>query len=377
MVALKQLIGRRTAIGPIGLDLGRTCLRVAQVRSSGQRRTVSLLSSLPIKDQSAALTPENPMFDRVARWLRQVGATGRTAVVGLSAPDVELHAMQLPPVSDSIDPAHIRQAARFEVERLMRFDEGAAEIDFWRTPPVKGAASGAIGVAASKATVSTMLALCRDARLDCSRVDAAPCALARFGLAWRGNHAVDEEIWGLLDLGERSSRLILCAGPTPVLARAFDYGGDSWASKIADSLRVSRDTAQHQLRDCGISRVARDRSREGSQNAINVVAEMIYNVLRRDLDAMQQELERSYRYVLTCYAQRRPGPLILTGGGACMPNLAGLFAERLGIEVIVPSLDAENGPVGLDFEPVAHRVRDPIACYACAIGLSIGEGTDD
>lgn len=373
MVALKQILPRRAVTGPLGLDLGRTSVRVAQVRAAGEKRTVTLLSSLPVKEESATLNPSHPAFDRVARWLRQIGAAGRNTIVGLSAPDVELHAMQLPPSSDDVDPEQIRQAARFEIERLMRFDEGAAEIDFWRTPPVKGAASGAIGVAASKATVSTMLALCRDAKLDCTRVDATPCALARFGLAWRGTHTVDEEVWGVLDLGDRSSRLILCAGPTPVLARAFDYGGDSWAARIAESLRVSRLTAQQQMRDFGICRVARDRTQQGA----TVVGEMIYSVLRRDLDTMQQELERSYRYVLSCYAQRRPGPLILTGGGACMPNLADLFAERLGIEAIVPTLDDAQQPAGLDFSPVMSRVRDPIPCYACAIGLSLSGRSDD
>lgn len=377
MGALKQLTSRRTVTGPIGLDLGRTSARVAQVRRAGEKGLVTLLSSLPIKEDSAAIAPQSPAFERVARWLQQVGAIGRATVVGLSAPDVELHAMQLPPVTEDTDPLHIRQAARFEIERLMRFDEGAAEIDYWRTPAVKGGTSGAIGVAAAKATVNNMLALCRGARLDCTRVDAAPCALARFGLAWRGPNTVDEEVWGILDLGERSSRLILCAGPTPVLARAFDYGGESWTAKIADSLRVSRETAQHQMRDSGISRAARDRQRDAALRGATVVGEMIYNVLRRDLDAMQQELERSYRYVLTCYPQRRPGPLILTGGGACMPNLGSLFAERLGIEVLVPTLEAAPGAAALDFSPVAGRLRDPIPCYACAIGLSLCGGSDD
>jgi Tfp pilus assembly PilM family ATPase len=103
---------------------------------------------------------------------------------------------------------------------------------------------------------------------------------------------------------------------------------------------------------------------------------MIFNVLRRDIEIIVDELERSYRYVLSCFPQRRPGPLLLVGGGSGMRNLDRYIAERVGLEVRIPTLEAhETG--NLRFDQVASALREPISSFACAVGLSLaGEGSN-
>lgn len=363
---------RRLSYSPVGLDVGGAAVRAAQLRRTGDTWSACLLGSWRLPEGSAGLSEDGNAVQRAGRWLSQLGFRRRVAVAGLSAPDIELHAMELPNMPSSTTPRQRRQAARWETERLMSFEQGTAEIDHWSLPESKVMSSTAIGVATSRTGLDRVLEMCETAKLECAQVDASSCALARFGTLSRGPDAEKEDVWGVLDLGARMTRLIVCVGETPVLARAFDYGGQSWTEKLASSLSVSEGTAEMHKCDCGIARVARDAGQSSeTSKAAGVLSGMIYNVLRTDLDLILDELERSYRYVLQCFPQRKPGPLILTGGGANMRNLDALFSERLGIEVVVPSLEDRRVAQRLDFDLVNTQNCEPMCNFACAIGLAV------
>jgi Tfp pilus assembly PilM family ATPase len=370
-VAAKWLV-RTKAHSPIGLDVGRTATRAAQLRHIGRGWSVTLLRSWRASKDTSAAAIDDDAMPRAARWLRQLGGRGRAVVAGLSAPDVELHAMEIPRPAAGSAGEQQRQAARWETERLMSFEAGRANIDFWFLPESRALHTTAIGVAASVERVDAVLRLCGDAKLDCGRIDTTACALSRFGTLWRNQPSGEEEVWGVLDLGARMSRLIVCVAETPVLARAFGHGGISWTERLAHSLTVSTATAEQHKRDHGIALVSRGRDHGcGAAGAPNVVGEMIYSVLRADLDTIVGEVERSYRYVMQCFPRHRTGPLILVGGGANLRNVDALLADKLGIAVVVPALPSAGEASGLDFEPVREQLREPLSNYACAIGLAI------
>lgn len=363
------LISRR--FSPIGLDVGSVAVRAAQLRFVGGRWQATRLCHWPIADQDEKGLDSVARI-RLAQWLRNIHFRGRGAIIGLSPPDVELHAMELPRV-ERAEPEELRRAARLEIERLMSFDSTEAEVDLWHIPPSKVARTTAIGVAARKDSVAALLDICRRANLDCMSVDATPCALSRFGCAVRGLNEIADDIWGVLDLGRRLSRLILCVDRIPVLARAFEYGGKAWTKQLAESLKVSERTAEQHKRDHGIAQIARHREQSGDSK----LSEMIYNVLRRDLNGMIGEIERSYQYILRCYSPRQPGPLLLVGGGAETRNLADMLADRLGIDARVPTVDDEMNLGGIDCTQVASKMREPIHAFAGAIGLAlISEASD-
>ena len=372
MAVMSTIRSLRKPHSSIGLDVGRSAVRAAQLQRAGNGWHVVMLGHWPLApDDPPACEP--PTCDRVASWLRRVRFCGHKTVLGLSPPDVELHAMELPRI-ENVDPQEFRLAAHHEVERLMSFASGEAQTDLWRVPPSTTARTTAIGVAAPKERVDRLVALCERSGLDCVRVDATACALARFGWVLRGADTAPHDVWGVLDLGDRRSRLIVCVDDRPVLARSFEYGGRAWTQRLADALGVSPKTAEQHKRDRGITPVSREASGPRSEG---VLSEMIYNVLRGDLEAVLDELERSYRYVLRSYAPRQPGPLLLVGGGAGMRNLDDWLAGRLGIDVVTPTLRGQPHFDGIDLSRVAGTLREPANGFACAIGLALDTGACD
>ncbi len=400
-----KLLGQRGSYSPIGMDIGRRGVRLVQLvrgpsrardRGAGDWRVFKAFcwdwssgreggarggpppEPAPIEPRgsmAAALRSEERVLElaeRIKRFLRQNEFRGREVVAGLSSPEVELHALELPAQDESGSAEGLRQAAHWEIERLMSYAPGTVASDFWLLPAADRGPMGrtksepagprnpgqptAIGVAAEKAVISGVWKMCRAAGVVCRRLDAGLCGLARCGAWLRRGVAVEDglsssddeaatrEIWGLLDLGDHQIRLALCVRDVPVLVRGFDTGGSRWIRRISEALGLSASAAEIHLRDHGIQPLRRGHAGEeergvrgddpGGPGAPSAhLGGIIRNILREELDTLCAEIERSYRYALQCYPDHRVSELILMGGGSELRDLDGYLKERLGIAV--------------------------------------------
>ena len=380
---------KRGGLSPIGLDIGRCGLRAAQIDTRGRARgeTPRIRTACWAWPQTRAAGSfaefaagsaggqGGDLAVRLRRLLRQHEFRGRVVVIGLSSPEVELHALELPVAASSVSIRDMRQAARWELERLMSFDKEEVECDYWPLPPSRATPTTALGVAARKQDVEAAGHLCRSAGLECRRIDAGVCALARFGV-WsrslaRATPAGD--IWGVLDLGQRQSRLVLCLQATPVVVRAFDTGCQKWIQLLADALGLTPEAAEVHLHDHGLQTVGRGVRAHDPAAPSAQLGGIIRNVLRPELEPLCQEIERSYRYALQCYPDHASGELLLAGGGSEIRNLASFFAERLGIAVCTAS-ERWTAVLPASVGGLAGRAMPGV--LACAVGLAVEPGDD-
>ena len=175
MTAVLQILPRRTLVGSIGLDLGLSALRAAQLRRSGPQWTVTGVGVCGRRSPERG-GDENQFAARAARWLEQLGLRGRRVVVGLSPPDIELHAIEEADAVAEGERLSRAEHARAEIERLTSFDPETIETDFWSLPASPSMRSTAVGVAACREGIETALRICDAAFLDCHQIDATPCA---------------------------------------------------------------------------------------------------------------------------------------------------------------------------------------------------------
>ncbi|MCH7701825.1 MAG: pilus assembly protein PilM [Planctomycetes bacterium] len=403
------------ALTPIGLDFGATAVRAVQLRRVGPRYSVVAAVELGLRsERNGEQRKGSPqgLARRIQRALARQDFRGRQVVMGLSPPDVELHplAIPIPPQAGAgiiTDPT-LAQAARIEVQRLAGFETEQVETDWWALPPGRGTDTTAMGVAARTDQVIELCEMCRVMGYECQSIDVSPCATARFGFAL--HPPADDQVWAVLDVGARSTRLAICIDDVPVLARAVGGGGQEWTQRIAETLEVTPESAEVFKCDHGMQLPGRVRphsstsptppaleaqgvqspaaaTRGGSglgelrdqtpsadsaetgtaTQVLTEVACMIYSVLKPNLDILTREIERSYAYVLQSYPNRCAGPLLLLGAGAAMKNLDRFLSDRLGIRIT----DAETfrSEDRINFS-IAGTER--LGSLACAIGLAIG-----
>ena len=395
-MGLTAILPTRT-ISPIGLDLGASAARAAQLRRTVDGWSVQRLVRWPVRrpvdadnadgDASPSLVQATQaLATALRRSLRQRELTGRNLVAGLSQPDLELHTLELPPSTEGGPPDQAEAAARWEIERLSLFEEGTTETALWwlpRPPRGGGAVPTAMGVSAPRTIVTDVSNLCRATGAVCSQIDAAACGLSRAAAVLRPPSV--NEIWGILDLGARATRLILCVDDVPVLARSFDGGGQGWTQQVAQALGVSPEAAERHKCDHGITFNAtgrksgqaaddRQQANDAHDAPLAELANMVLSALTTDLGRITAEIVRSYEYVLECYRGRQAGDLVLAGGGAALKNLDGYLAGRLGITVRRASTYFREFATKLRLTPVVDgpaRTHDPVDAYLGAIGLAI------
>ena len=279
------------------------------------------------------MTDENDaaLARRVAACVTTGRFEGNRAAAALSSPDVAYHALELPANILAQEATEAESVVRFEIGRLVGEAAQSMDTSYWPLPKSSASAASAIGVTAPSTQVTRIIAACGGAGLHCQCVDTAAAALSRFGCMiarW-----TDQEVWGILDLGYRQSRLVLCMNETPVLARTAGSGGQAWTERIAEALGVSISSAETHKRQHGIDSTPRGSRRDDTAPPEIDLGGILLSALRSDLKALATEIKRSYEYVLGCYSDRRAGDLVIVGGGASMTHLPEFLGEALGINV--------------------------------------------
>lgn len=369
---------RRT---PVGLDIGESGIRAAQIKQTGDRFVVAKVikhewrSTEPEKD---AAEEEGKRQARVARFVRSANIRKQSVVVELNPPDVECYPLDLPAAVVDSEESKMADLVRWEVDRLLGDGHESVETRHWTLPRTKVPSPTVMAAAAQTDAVASLVDLCDASGVYCQSVEPASVALARFGGLLNDWSA--DEVWGVLDLGATETRLVLCVEGVPTVVRRVGAGGRAWTVQVADSLKVGLRAAEIQKCEEGISLA---RCGEGSRSPGNPVlpapardvASILLGALRNELRSVASEIERSYEYALSCYPQRRAGSLILVGGGAAMRNLPEFLDEALSIPVARASdhlnRDRQAGLTGccrVTFDAGNPEEMDE---FAVAIGLAL------
>jgi Tfp pilus assembly PilM family ATPase len=362
MTTLMKRTRRRT---PIGVDIGSTGVRAVQLVRTGERFDVlrSAASDRPSAGDDGAGRARSAW---IRECLRKADFHGRSAVTGLNTPEADFHLLELPKAVLAGASAECDAAVHWEIVRLMGASPQTIEVRHWPLPAASAAAPNALGVGAPRACIESALSSCAWAGLRCRAIDTTATALSRFGCLLA--HRPAEVVWGMLDLGHRQTRLLLCVGEAPVLVRNVGSGGAEWTQRIAETLRLSPKAAEIHKRQHGIARTARGRRQDGSSAQDGELGVILLNALRGDLNEIAGEVKRSYDYALSCYAKHAVGELMLVGGGAQTANLAEFWGNVLGIPVRRASSYLDEGSCRLRY---ATAQGHAVEMLAAAIGLAI------
>lgn len=311
---------------PIGVDVGEAGLRLVQLAESEDGLSVHRAAVWTSGFGRTGTLNQELIAERFSQFAQQTGFVGRRAIACLSLPSIETHPLELPATDGRVAHDELAKAAAWQIQRLTTLDNTGLQTALWSLPESKRSKTTHVGVAAPREQVERRLAVCAAAGLNCIQVDVASCALAN--LAWRLLGRPPEQVWGVLDVGHRYTRLAICVDEVPVMVRSFEMGGSVWTKQISEALQLSEDAAERNKKEFGLSAKAQSQGGSGQE-----LSAMILGILRDDLQRLSLEAERSYEYVLQCYPTRTPGDLVMVGGGSLLEGLGEYLEERLGVAV--------------------------------------------
>jgi type IV pilus assembly protein PilM len=242
----------------VGLDIGSTLMKVAEVRRSAKGLEVIALglARTPIEAyENSVIVDVAAMSKAVKALLKEAGISTKQCVSSVSGQSaVVVRVIEVP----KMNPAELKETMNYEVERHVPFASGGGGVitDYVPIERPEGVADGqnmeVLLAAAQQDIIDRHVEMLFAAGLKPVAIDVEPLAVGRTLLemgpidAQQPGHtvAIVNIGAGITDVGVYRDRL-LC------FSRTLPVGGDNFTRAIADHLRVDLETAEKYKYDIG------------------------------------------------------------------------------------------------------------------------------
>lgn len=313
------------AVSVIGLDIGTTHVRAAEVEHSGRgpglgQSTLVKYAELPLPAGAVSDGEVNEVAT-VASTLKRLWSKGhfshRDVVSGVGNGRTVVREMDVP----SLPLPQVRQSLPFQIGEMLPMSTDEALLDFYPTSEEDSDQGGkmlrGILVAISKATVSQHVAAIESAGLTSKMVDLNAFAL------YRAQAVADwgEQTVAFVDIGARTTNVLVSSRGVPRLVRILPAGGSDVTDAVASALKVSTQEAEQAKRAIGIG-FAVDPSLKPGADALLTTSRALVDAIRN---------------TFVFYSQSNTaGPIqhvALTGGGSHLPGLGQFLASTVRLPV--------------------------------------------
>jgi len=346
---------------PIGVDLGTSSLKLAQLRQvSGSFDLIGAAAADVPPD--AAQNPKSQMSfctSAMKKLLASGNFRGRNCILSIPAAATFVHHVKIAKTS----PELVQQAVLREIQGKLPFPAAEAEIRHVVAGDIGGESEvrqEVIVVAAPRETVMAQLTMARKSRLTVVGINIESCAIVEcFARLFR---RVTDQRRAILfvDLGQSSTQVVLSHGRGIVFARNLPVAGRTFDEEIGKKLGISPAEA-------GQIRRKLDTQDDDDRRVVELQACMA-DVVEQLVD----ELTQCLRYYEAVFRNQSIERVIFLGGQAADRRLCQAIAQRLNLPaqigdplVRVGSLQAGGLNTGLDR-------REPQPRWAVAVGLSLG-----
>jgi type IV pilus assembly protein PilM len=339
-MTLRQPVGRRRSIG---LDIGSSAVRAAEVVVDGRRRELVRFAQVGLP---AGAVVEGEVRDprSVAGALKRLwdegGFSGRSVVLGVSSQRAMVRLIDMP----AMEGKELRSALGYEIGELLPIPVDQAVYDFAVLGPGRPTGDGGetvqvLVVVAQKDIVRDQIAAVRLGGLRVRAVDASSLALLRAVPSLEAEDALD----AVVSLGAQLVVVALRQGDVPRFMRTATVGVETEVAARAGA--ATRGGA------------AQGRERpEGRRGASK-------------LEPVIEEVRSSIEYFLSHAQGPQLARVQLTGGAARTAGLAERLSSTLGVPVEPATLDLlyERSALGLEEE----RLEEASWRWTTAAGLAL------
>jgi len=231
-------------VHPIGIDLGTSAIKMAQLRTVGDK--IELIAAGSQEVPPTCRAAGEARIDFCARTIRRLltsqGFKGKQCLLTLPADETFVHHVKIPKVA----PELMREAVLREVQGKLPFPPAQAEVRHILAGDVVGEGKPrqeVIVVAAARSVVDGYLTMARRARLDVVGLNIEPCAIVEcFGRLFRRASDLKRTIL-FIDMGQATTQVVLSHGNQIAFARNLAIAGNRLDDAVAAGLEIPAEQA--------------------------------------------------------------------------------------------------------------------------------------
>ncbi len=331
------------------MDIGTTSIRIVQLDGDAKRGwSLQKYAYVPVDEKvikDASGLGKKKFQDIVKSAVNQAGIRTKNIAVGLPAGRTFTVIVE----TENQDMRDLEKTIKYQLDQYIPMAVDEAKADYKILGPSPNDPSKAEVLVSSTAITyaESTLDLIEGMGLNVVAMEPEPLAMAR---ALTPPGAVDARM--IVDLGERSTDLVVVFRGVPRLVRSVPGGFDSLIKAVAGSLSVRGDQARQFILKFGL---AQDK-----------IEGQVFKALDSTLEAFAQELTKSVLFFQGKYVNVKVGGIILSGFAEIIP----FIAEYIEAKTDVPTMQGNPWQLVRVSPEQQNALMSVASEFAVAIGLA-------
>ena len=331
------------------LDIGTNSMRIVQLSGNSQHGWQLIkYAYVPVDQKLISDSSElgrKRLGEAIMGAVNQAGIKTKNIAVGLPASKTFTSIVE----TDTMPEKELQKAFRYEIDKYvpMAMSDAKADYVILGPSPNDPAKTEVLVSSIAKEYAESTMETIEKTGLNIIAMEPEPLAMAR-ALSIPG--AMDATM--IVDLGERSTDLVIVYRNQPRLVRTIPGGFSNFVKTLAGGLDVREDQARQFIMKFGL--------------AEDKVEGQVFKTLSHLLEGYASELTKSVRFFQTKYLNGKVGGIVLSGYASKIP----LFPEYIEARTNVPTMKGDPWQLVRTL-PDQKQALMPVASeFAVVIGLS-------
>ncbi|EQC52591.1 type IV pilus assembly protein PilM [Bacteriovorax sp. DB6_IX] len=309
----------------IGLDIGLSSVKIAEVASSGDTFKLLKYASIPLPDTvliEDEIQKEEELLSAIEEAFNEIGAKNPSVCLGLFGPNTVVRKLQLA----GGDEEEIEDQVLWEAEQYLPFPVEESNLGHYVVGENEGGGVDVIVAAVRKDVLMNFRDIVDKAQGKIKIVDLTPLAISNvFEYTMVDEIANDEEdefvkSWLILDIGAQKTECVIYKGGMPIFTKEIPVGGAMVTEEIQRQLGVNFSEAE----DLKTNTDDSGNLPEEVSEIVKEINETFFNEIKKTIDFYVNST--SDDSIAECY---------VTGGSIQLPGLLDGLSDLLGVDVSV------------------------------------------
>lgn len=311
---MSSLLGGAGIGGFFGLDIGSTAIRLVELRGSGDHKALVKYAYVPIDpklSQSDAKADQQKLAQVIEQLVKQSGVSTKNVAVGIPSSKVFTTVADI----ERLPSGDLTKAIPLQADALIPTPVAESKID-WALlgdSPADATKQEVLLSSVPNKFVEERLDMLESIGLNVIAFEPDNLAMAR-ALA-----VPDATPQLLLDVGHRSTDLVVVMNGAPRLTRSIPTGVEAIVRSAIQNLNIDDKQAEQFVFKFGLSK--------------DKLEGQVYQAINGTVDLLATEVEKSIKFFQTRYKTSKIDRMVVTGGASVIPEFPLYLANKFNLNV--------------------------------------------
>lgn len=297
-----------------GLDIGTTAIRLVQLRSGGGQKALVRYAYVPLDSKismSESKVDAQKLGQAIKQLVAQSGVTTRNVAVGIPSSRVFTTVADV----ERLPASELAKSIRYQADSLIPTPMAESKMDWVLIgdSPVDKTKQEILLTSVPNKYVEERLDLLEAIGLNVIAFEPDNLAMAR------ALTLADSQAQLLLDVGRRSTDLVIVLNGVPHLTRSIPTGVEAIVRAATQNLNIDEKQGEQFVFKFGLSK----EKLEGQ----------VFHAINGTIDILTTEIEKSIKFFQTRYGNTKIQRIIVTGGASVIPEFPLYLANKFGLNV--------------------------------------------